>query len=171
MKSFLMIAISLTITSSASAQIYSQAQIAPAYIGPGVVIQDSLPSVQFAGGTMTSAVAPVATTNYAPLIPSTPVYAQPVTSTYPTTTYPSSASSGQVTPGWAQQKAQQAASSSVRGHLNNQLGGARYEGVGWSSISPQSAVQNCCYWGTRPVAQIGISQSRDGCWYACVLYQ
>ena len=176
MRFLLMIVISLTISSSASAQVYSQPQVAPAYVGPGVVIQETLPAVQFAGGTVTSGVAPIATTSYTPAITSTPVYSQPATTTYPSTsypatTYPSATSAGQVVPGLAQQKAQQAASSNLRGHLNNQLGGARYEGVGWSSISPRSAVQNCCYWGTRPVAQIGVSKGQDGCWYACVLYQ
>ena len=178
MKSFLMIVFSLTISSSASAQIYYGSEIAPTYVEQAAVIQNTLPSVEYAGGTFTSSVNPIATTNYSqPIVSSTPMTSTypattyPSANYYPTTTYPSSTSSGQVTPGWAQQKAQQAATSSVRGHLNNQLGGARYEGVGWSSVSPQSAIQNCCYWGTRPVCQIGVSQSQDGCWYACVLYQ
>jgi len=75
-----------------------------------------------------------------------------------------------VSSGLAQRKAQQAASGSIRGHLGGSLGGARYEGVGWSNRSPQAAIEQCCYWGTRPTAQIGVSRSPDGCWYACVLY-
>lgn len=75
-----------------------------------------------------------------------------------------------VSSGLAQRKAQQAASGSIRGHIGGSLGGARYEGVGWSNRSPQAAIEQCCYWGTRPTAQIGVSRSSDGCWYACVLY-
>lgn len=73
-------------------------------------------------------------------------------------------------PGLAQQKATQAAQMSFRDHVGGSLGGAKYEGVGWSNQSPQLAVQNCCYWGQRAPAQIGVSKSQGGCWYACVLY-
>ena len=72
--------------------------------------------------------------------------------------------------GLAQSKAAQAAQMSLRGHLGGGLGGAKYEGVGWSNQSPQQAIEHCCYWGTRPTAQIGVSKGQDGCWYACVLY-
>ncbi len=71
--------------------------------------------------------------------------------------------------GLAQRKAQQAANSNLKGHVGGGLGGAKYEGVGWSTISADSAVQACCYWGTRPVAEIGVVRGSDG-WYACVLY-
>ena len=73
-------------------------------------------------------------------------------------------------PGLAQSKAVRAAQIGLRGHLGGSLGGAKYEGVGWSNQSPQDAIEHCCYWGTRPTAQIGVSKGRDGCWYACVLY-
>ena len=73
--------------------------------------------------------------------------------------------------GLAQSKAQRAANMGLRGHLGGGLGGAKYEGVGWSNQSAQSAIQSCCYWGTRPVSQIGVARGRDGCWYACVLYR
>ena len=117
--------------------------------------------------------------------PST-VYVQPTVVTQPVTTqpvyYPNartpvrstyravSNSVGTVTSGLAQSKAQRAANGGIRGHLGGGLGGARYEGVGWSNQSPQAAIQQCCYWGTRPTAQIGVSQGADGVWYACVLY-
>lgn len=73
-------------------------------------------------------------------------------------------------PGLAQSKATRAAQMGLRGHLGGGLGGAKYEGVGWSNQSPRQAIEHCCYWGTRPTAQIGVSKGRDGCWYACVLY-
>ena len=82
----------------------------------------------------------------------------------------SSSSSGNVQPGLAQQKAVQAAQGGIQGHLGGGLGGAKYEGVGWSNRSAQNAIQSCCYWGTRPTAQIGVSKGNDGFWYACVLY-
>jgi len=86
-------------------------------------------------------------------------------------TYTSSASgSGNVQPGLAQQKADQAAQSGIQGHLGGGLGGAKYEGVGWSNHSAQNAINSCCYWGVRPTAQIGVSKGNDGFWYACVLY-
>ncbi len=72
--------------------------------------------------------------------------------------------------GLAQSKAVQAARMRLRGHIGGGLGGAKYEGVGWSNQSPQAAIEQCCYWGTRPTAQIGVSKGQDGCWYACVLY-
>ena len=163
MTRFVLIVASLTFCSSASAQIYSYPQVESTYVGP-TVVQEALPFVGRSGGTFTSSsIGSVVPASY----PSTINAAARAVSA---NSFPSTASS-QVTPGLAQQKAQQAAAANLRGHLNNQLGGARYEGVGWSSVSPRSAVQNCCYWGTRPVAQIGVSRGSDGCWYACVLYQ
>jgi hypothetical protein len=72
--------------------------------------------------------------------------------------------------GLAQQKAEIAARGQIRGHVGGGLGGANYEGVGFSNVSPQHSIKNCCYWGTRPVAQIGVSKGNDGVWYSCVLY-
>ncbi|MGI9519975.1 MAG: hypothetical protein ACR2NP_23170 [Pirellulaceae bacterium] len=72
--------------------------------------------------------------------------------------------------GLAQSKAQRAASMRMKGHVGGGLGGARYEGVGWSTVSAQSAIQSCCYWGRRPVAEVGVARGADG-WYACVLYR
>ena len=99
-----------------------------------------------------------------PIYNSTPTYnSQP--------TYSSSTSNCKsCQPGLAQSKAVQAAQMGLRGHLGTGLGGAKYEGVGWSNQSPQDAIEHCCYWGTRPTAQIGVSKGNDGCWYACVLY-
>ena len=102
-----------------------------------------------------------------------------ITSTAPTvvrtvrqpTHQASSSFATNVRSGLAQSKAQRAANMGLRGHLGGGLGGAKYEGVGWSNRSPQSAIQSCCYWGTRPVSQIGVAKGNDGCWYACVLYR
>ena len=91
------------------------------------------------------------------------------TSNYGSNTY-TSTSTGNVSPGLAQQKAVQAAQMGLMGHVGGGLGGAKYEGVGWSNVSPQHAIQKCCYWGTRPTAQIGVTKGANGLWYACVLY-
>ncbi len=79
-------------------------------------------------------------------------------------------SSGTVAPGLAQRKAERAARVGIQGHLGGGLGGAKYEGVGWSNQSAQNAIRSCCYWGVRPTAQIGVAKGNDGFWYACVLY-
>ncbi len=116
------------------------------------------------------------------VVSNTPSVAPPVTYASPnvisaqtvynsTPTYGSSVSSSRsCQPGLAQSKAVRAAQMGLRGHLGGGLGGAKYEGVGWSNQSPQDAIEHCCYWGTRPTAQIGVSKGNDGCWYACVLY-
>ena len=94
-----------------------------------------------------------------------PIYSSPLRSRFNSISSPRSSQSG-----LAQSKAVQAAQMGLRGHLGGGLGGAKYEGVGWSNQSPQDAIENCCYWGTRPTSQIGVSKGQDGCWYACVLY-
>ena len=100
------------------------------------------------------------------------VRSQPVN--YSTSNYSSgtqySSTSGSSTSGLAQQKAVRAAKMGLRGHLGGGLGGAKYEGVGWSNQSAQRAIESCCYWGVRPTAQIGCTRGSDGFWYACVLY-
>ena len=96
--------------------------------------------------------------------------ATPIRSTISTGYQAIGAGVGAVSSGLAQRKAQQAANGRIRGHVGGGLGGAKFEGVGWSSQSPQSAIEHCCYWGTRPTAQIGVSRGPDGLWYACVLY-
>ena len=122
----------------------------PAVVQSSPIISSNLPTVQ-----------PAVSTNFA-----RPSYVMPTftqTSMQLTQQYASG--------GLAQRKAQRAAQMGLRGHLGGSLGGARYEGVGWSSLSPQNAIQNCCYWGQRPASQIGVARGNDGSWYACVLYR
>ena len=107
--------------------------------------------------------------SYAPAVAAPVTYASPnVISSQPI--YNSTSNCKSCQPGLAQSKAVQAAQMGLRGHLGTGLGGAKYEGVGWSNQSPRDAIEHCCYWGTRPTAQIGVSKGNDGCWYACVLY-
>ena len=71
----------------------------------------------------------------------------------------------------ANQKAQIAASRGLRGqHVGGSLGGGRYEGVGWSTQSPDQAVRVACYWGRKTPIAIGVARGRDG-WYSCVIYR
>ena len=44
-----------------------------------------------------------------------------------------------------------------------------YEGVGMGS-SPQAAIQNCCFYGRRTIADQGVAQATNGMWYACCRY-
>jgi len=99
-------------------------------------------------------------------------YAPQPLSTFPPASVVSSPASApkNVQPGLAQQKAEKAARTGVKGHIGGGLGGAKYEGVGWSNHSAQNAIHSCCYWGARPTAQVGITKGNDGFWYACVLY-
>lgn len=49
-------------------------------------------------------------------------------------------------------------------------GNSGYEGVGFSSISADAAIRNCCYWGQRTPVEIGVAKGRSG-WFACVRYR
>ena len=53
------------------------------------------------------------------------------------------------------------------GHFGNPTGG--YEGVGFSSVSADSAIRNCCFWGARSPKDIGVCRGANG-WFACVRY-
>jgi len=56
------------------------------------------------------------------------------------------------------------------GRMAHRGGSYRYEGVGFSTISAQAAIRNCCYYGQRTPVEIGVSRGRNG-WYACVRYR
>ena len=130
---------------------------------PAITYTSSVPTFVPAGAAPVTFASPNVISSQ-PIYNSTPTYnSQP--------TYSSSTSNCKsCQPGLAQSKAVQAAQMGLRGHLGTGLGGAKYEGVGWSNQSPRDAIEHCCYWGTRPTAQIGVSKGNDGCWYACVLY-
>lgn len=71
--------------------------------------------------------------------------------------------------GLAQWKAERQASDGCLRHVGGGFGGGCAEGVGFSSSSPDAAIRACCYWGKRPVREIGIARGRRG-WYATVIY-
>lgn len=72
--------------------------------------------------------------------------------------------------GVAQQKANIQASNQRMQHLGGSFGGGRYEGVGFSTSSPEDAIRKCCYWGQRTPVDIGVQRGNNG-WYATVLYK
>lgn len=68
----------------------------------------------------------------------------------------------------ADEKASRAAKLHHRGHLGGSLGGANYEGIGYSSRKQFLA----CYAWTSPAGtRVGASirQGSDGWWYSCLL--
>ena len=69
----------------------------------------------------------------------------------------------------AQWKAERQAAEGRLRHVGGGFGGGRYEGVGFSTISPDAAVEACCYWGKRQVREIGVARGRRG-WYSTVIY-
>ena len=70
----------------------------------------------------------------------------------------------------AQQHAESLASTGSFAHCGRRGGG--YEGIGFSSASPDDAVRRCCYWGQRRVCDVGTAWSplRRG-WVAVVRYE
>lgn len=44
-----------------------------------------------------------------------------------------------------------------------------YEGIGFSTTSPDDAVRRCCYWGQRRPKEIATARGPRG-WYAVVRY-
>lgn len=70
----------------------------------------------------------------------------------------------------AQQKSQLQASQGRMRHVGGSMGNGRFEGVGYSSRSPQDAIQNCCYYGRKEAIDIGVAQGSNG-WYATVIYK
>lgn len=71
--------------------------------------------------------------------------------------------------GLAQWKAERQAASGRCYHVGGGFGGGCAEGVGFSPNSAEDAIKRCCYYGRRPVREIGVAQGRRG-WYATVIY-
>ncbi len=70
-------------------------------------------------------------------------------------------------------KTSQQVSQGVMRHVGGTLGGARYEGVGFSTYSPEDALRRCCY-SNRPrreqSVQYGYNRSlRTYGWFATIL--
>jgi len=72
--------------------------------------------------------------------------------------------------GLAQWKAERQAACNRLYHVGGGFGGGNAEGVGFSTSSPEQAIRSCCFWGRRPVQEIGVARGRFG-WYATVIYR
>lgn len=59
------------------------------------------------------------------------------------------------------------ANSGVMAHRG---GSYAYEGVGFSPVSADAALRNCCYWGRREVVESAVVRGNRG-WFACVRYR
>jgi hypothetical protein len=57
-----------------------------------------------------------------------------------------------------------------KGYCGHFGGNSGYEGVGFSTVSSDHAIKNCCYWGQKTPIDIGVARGRNG-WYACVRYK
>jgi hypothetical protein len=75
--------------------------------------------------------------------------------------------------GLAQSKAERQAAMQQCCHVGGSFGGARYEGVGFSTVSPEDAVRRCCY-SNRPIRESGVTygynrQLKCHGWFATIL--
>ena len=69
----------------------------------------------------------------------------------------------------AKQKSDQQAASGRMRHVGGSMGSAKYEGVGFSTVSPERAQHIACYYGQRPLVASAVSRGANG-WYATNLY-
>lgn len=60
-------------------------------------------------------------------------------------------------------------------HVSGGFGGGRFEGVGFSTQSPQHALSRCCYYGKRPIREQAVVYGynkalRTYGWFATIIY-
>jgi hypothetical protein len=68
------------------------------------------------------------------------------------------------------QSAQDAAAVLARRGSLVHTGCGQTEGIGFSTVSEQKAISNCCYWGRRTPIDIGVARGPRG-WFAVVRYR
>lgn len=56
------------------------------------------------------------------------------------------------------------------GRLRHLGGHGGFEGIGFSTVSPDAAIANCCYWGRRQPVEIATARGNNG-WFAVVRYR
>jgi len=49
-------------------------------------------------------------------------------------------------------------------------GSYAYEGVGFSTVSADQALRNCCFYGQRQIVESAVVQGNRG-WFACIRYR
>jgi hypothetical protein len=65
--------------------------------------------------------------------------------------------------------AQEDADDMARTGVLRHRGCSSYEGVGFSTVSADHAIRNCCFWGQRKVREVAVARGPRG-WFACVRY-
>jgi hypothetical protein len=65
--------------------------------------------------------------------------------------------------------AQDDANEMARTGILRHRGGQGYEGIGFSTVSGDSAIRASCYWGQRKVKEVAVARGSRG-WFACVRY-
>lgn len=68
------------------------------------------------------------------------------------------------------QSAQEAAVVLARRGTLVHTGCGQTEGIGFSTVSADAAIHNCCYWGRRTPIDIGVARGPRG-WFAVVRYR
>jgi hypothetical protein len=56
------------------------------------------------------------------------------------------------------------------GRLRHLGGHGGFEGIGFSTSSPDAAISNCCFWGKRQPLEIATARGVNG-WFAVVRYR
>lgn len=67
----------------------------------------------------------------------------------------------------AQADAEEMARTGVLRHCGRN--GGRREGIGFSPVSAQKAIESCCFFNQYRPREIGVARGRRG-WYACIRY-
>lgn len=68
----------------------------------------------------------------------------------------------------AQEDAEQMARTGVLRHCGRN--GGRREGIGFSTVGPDQAFRNCCFYGKYKIVERGVARGPRG-WYAVIRYE
>jgi len=60
--------------------------------------------------------------------------------------------------------------SAQQGRMAHRGGYYAYEGVGFSPVSPDAAMRNCCFYGQRTIVESAVVRGANG-WFACIRYR
>lgn len=80
------------------------------------------------------------------------------------------AAPGPILESLAQMKANTQARLGRMFHPGGGFGAGTREGVGFSTVSAESAIRACCFWGVRTPIDIGVTRGARG-WHAAVIYK
>jgi hypothetical protein len=60
--------------------------------------------------------------------------------------------------------------SAQEGRMAHRGGVYAYEGVGYSTVSADAALRNCCYYGQKTIVESAVVRGVNG-WFACIRYR